>query len=123
MDPVSYLPHGKEIVAIAEIIETTPNSIVCQARGGTTAFHFIESCAQAAAVGRILSAGEQEPRFGVILRIKEFSSSHFKVDQDLQVSCSWSEAVGNVYEVVGQAQACKEDQVCARVVMTLMEFQ
>lgn len=125
-NPISYLPHGPEIVAIKEILSLGQNSICCSifccsvlAKGSI--INSIEYVAQATAVGRISNAKQPELKLGMIIRIKEFEI--LNANEICQtVESSWSDSVANVYQTEGKAFS-KDGKLLARVVMTMMEHQ
>lgn len=117
-NPLDYLPHGKEIVAIKDIIKITEQSICCRVLARGSIFNAIEYIAQAAAVGRISNSTTKLPRLGMIIRIREFEV--FKNEVCETVECVWSGSLTGVYEVQGKAFA-KDGKLLASASMTIME--
>lgn len=125
---VSHLPHGKEIIAIKEIVKLGEQSIICRVIETGTVFNVIEYIAQAAALGRISTNKNSEkndprfkkPKIGMIIKIKEFKV--FSHDSCETVECSWSGILTGVYEVEGVAYT-KNGELIASTIMTMVESQ
>ncbi len=116
-NPISYLPHGEEIVAIKEIVKFEEKNISCKVKASGSQFNIIEYIAQAAAVGRIVNA-VKKPKLGMIIRIKEFTVFS---DQPCElIEANWSESLGGAYEVQGRAFSSQGDLI-ANALITMME--
>ena len=60
------------------------------------------------------------PRFGAIIKINSLKRFTKSIEQVVQVHASWTESLGDVYQVQGKVYL--EGQVLAEAKLTIIEF-